>query len=508
MKRASILIVEDDRIVARDIQHQLVKMGHAVAGVTGDGAAAAALARSTHADLVLMDIRLGGKVDGIEAAHAIKTECGIPVVFLTAYVDDETVRRASLTEPFGYLVKPFEDSQLRTAVEMALYKHAAESRLRESERRYAATLASIGDAVIAVDSQGRISYMNPVALMLTGGLAADVIGAPLAEVFTLVDEDTREAMEGTASRLLRGQPMPTGVQHGLLISKNGQEWPIEELSTSLVDDGQGSHGAVLVFRELTQRRGMEKALHDAQAELARVSLVMRMGELAASIAHEINQPLAAIVTNASAGLNWLNREAPDIEETRQILGRIQDDGSRAAEVIRSLQALARKSGALISVVDMQGVIHEVIDLTRGEMQRQGVRLHVRPAELPSLVLADRVQIQQVLLNLITNAIDAMVTVNAGERALTLSISRSKTSAQKLSFAVVDTGVGLPAGHDHQIFEPFFTTKSNGMGMGLSICRTIIEAHGGCLLATSLQPRGTSFVFELPLAPIDANPAGR
>src|SRR6185369_6097463 len=168
MTPARILVVEDDRVVARDIQQQLTRIGHVVVGTTARGEDAPQLALGTQPEIVLMDIRLEGSTDGIEAAQQIRENCHIPVVFLTAYADDETVRRASITEPFGYILKPFEDLQLRTVIEMALYKHAAERRLRESERRYVATLSSIGDAVIATDDMAKITFMNPIAERLTG----------------------------------------------------------------------------------------------------------------------------------------------------------------------------------------------------------------------------------------------------------------------------------------------------------------------------------------------------
>jgi CheY-like chemotaxis protein len=163
MTPARILIVEDDRIVARDIQHQVSRIGHTVVGITPRGDDVVPLALQWQPNLVLMDIRLEGDIDGIDAAQQIREKCGIPVIYLTAYADDHTLQRAGITEPFGYLLKPFESTQLRTAIEMALYKHAAERRLRESERRYAVTLSSIGNAVIATDDKLLITLMNPAA---------------------------------------------------------------------------------------------------------------------------------------------------------------------------------------------------------------------------------------------------------------------------------------------------------------------------------------------------------
>ena len=498
MSSSRILVVEDDRVVARDIKQQLTRMGYDVVGVTALGEQACALAIETQADLVLMDIRLEGTIDGIEAAQRIRQTCQIPVVFLTAYADDETLKRAKLTEPFGYLLKPFEDSQLRTVVEMGLYKHAAEHKLRDSERKYAATLASIGDAVIATDEQYGVSYMNQVAETLTGWSMDEAKGLPLDQVFRIIDEDTREAVVGTADRVLQFGHL-TGMTHrSVLLAKDGVEWPIDESISPIIDDRGKVDGVVLVFRELTERLAIEKALRDAQADLAQMARFTTMGELAASIAHEINQPLSAIVTNAGAGLNFLRRDAPDIDETREVLQCILSDGTRAAGVIRGLQTLARKARPHLVAMDIHQTIREVLTLIRTEMKRRSVRL--LPEAFPGArwVLGDRILVQQVLLNLINNAIESMDTVEVGSRWIRLSIPDS--APRDVAIAVADNGCGLPPNMDDRIFEPFYSTKPQGMGMGLSICRSIIEAHEGRLWVTpSREGQGTEFIFSLPAA---------
>ena len=368
MTPARVLVVEDDRVVARDLRQQLTRLGYEVIGTTARGEEAAGLARAGRADLVLCDIRLEGAMDGIDAAGEIRAACDIPVVFLTAYADDETLQRARITEPLGYLLKPFEDSQLRTAVEMALYRHRADRKLR-----------------------------------------------------------------------------------------------------------------------------------DAHAELARVSGLMAMGELAASIAHEINQPLAAIVTNASAGLNWLRRAEPETAEVEQVLARIVADGTRAADVIRGLQALARKSGPALARLDLHATINEVIELIRTELQRHGVRMKVGPLdEGLRWVAGDRIQVQQVLVNLLRNGIDAIR--ESADPTRLLQVCTSAASPGQVTVAVVDSGDGIAEEHRDRLFDAFFTTRRDGMGMGLAICRSIVEAHHGRLWAEPHAPRGTRLVFELPGAP--------
>ena len=249
--------------------------------------------------------------------------------------------------------------------------------------------------------------------------------------------------------------------------------------------------------DITERRHAEEALRNAQAELARVARLTTMGELVASIAHEINQPLAAVATNGDACLRWLNRDKPDLDEARDAASRVVRDAHRAGEVIRSLRALTKKSGPQLTRLDIHDAIEEVLALTRGELQRHGVVLHTDLAAGDRPVLGDRVQLQQVLLNLIMNGIQAMAAVTDRRRELTVSVARAEPD--RVQVAVEDTGPGLDPAIAQRIFEPFFTTKSDGLGMGLSICRSIIEAHGGHLWASPRAPHGTAFHFTIPIA---------
>jgi PAS domain S-box-containing protein len=251
-----------------------------------------------------------------------------------------------------------------------------------------------------------------------------------------------------------------------------------------------------VVMDITERRHAEEALRDAQAELERAARLTTMGELAASIAHEINQPLAAIVSNGGAGLRWLNRETPDIDEAREAFARMLSNGQRAADVIRGLRALAKKSGPQLTTFDIDDAIQEVLMLTRNEAERQGVALRTDLAVGDQPVMGDRVQLQQVLLNLILNGIDAMKTVT--DRPRELAVSSALTDTGSVLIAVEDSGPGLDPAIAQHIFEPFVTTKPEGLGMGLSICRSIIDAHGGRLWASPGETHGTLFRFTLPI----------
>jgi PAS domain S-box-containing protein len=252
--------------------------------------------------------------------------------------------------------------------------------------------------------------------------------------------------------------------------------------------------------DIDDRKRADETLRHAQEDLARVTRVTTMGELVASIAHEVNQPLAAIVTNANASLRWLAAAPPNLGEVREATVRIIADGNRASDVVGRIRGLLTKKETQKEPLEVDDVIGDVIALTKSEAQRNGTSVQLELAAAPIIVLADRVQLQQVLLNLILNGMDAMHGVT-GPRTLTIQSRRHEPSA--VFVAVRDSGGGIAEEHLPHIFDAFYTTKSGGLGMGLAIGRSIIEAHGGRIWATSEPARGATFQFTLPAAGSDA-----
>ncbi len=270
MDKKRILVVEDERIVAMDLEDTLAELGYQVVAVVPSGEQALELAQSEAPDLVLMDIVLEGALNGVDTASRMR-ELDLPVVYLTAYADESTVERAKLTEPFGYLVKPFEVRELRTTIEMALYKHRMESKLRRSEQWLDTTLRSIGDAVIATDTQGRVRLMNAVAEALTGWSQDDASDRPLEEVFRIINEETRQEAENPVARALREGRVVGLANHTVLISRQGIETPIADSAAPIRDRRNRIEGVVLVFRDITEERRTQRALA-AEKELLAVTL--------------------------------------------------------------------------------------------------------------------------------------------------------------------------------------------------------------------------------------------
>ena len=246
--------------------------------------------------------------------------------------------------------------------------------------------------------------------------------------------------------------------------------------------------------QLTERKRADEALREAQVELAHVTRVTTIGGLAAAIAHEINQPLAAVITNGSACLRWLAGTTPNLDEARQAVGRIIRDGNRASDVIAKIRALLRKTGTEKERLDMNDVIREVVALAQSEIRRNGVALRAQLEGNIPPVLGDRVQLQQVVLNLIMNGIEAMSAV--GDRPRELIISTQSGEIDQVHVTVQDSGIGLDPKSMERIFDAFYTTKSEGMGMGLAISRSIVENHDGRLWAVPNDGPGATFQFTL------------
>ncbi len=279
MSKTRILIVEDEIIVATDIQTTLLSLGYDVLDIVSSGEEAIQKVQELQPDFVLMDIRLQGELDGIQAAEAIAEKFSVPILFLTAYADQKTLERAKLTKPMGYILKPFEERDLYTTIEIALYRHQMEKQLSEKSQWLNTVLTSIGDAVIASNLQNFVTFMNPVAETLTGWQQQDAVNQPLTEVFKIFDEITRSEIDSPIAQALQTGSIAYLVDGAMLLSKNGTEIPIDQSAAPIRDANGAIQGSVLVFRDITEKKQIQQqlihnAFHDVLTGLPNRALFM------------------------------------------------------------------------------------------------------------------------------------------------------------------------------------------------------------------------------------------
>jgi len=346
------------------------------------------------------------------------------------------------------------------------------------------------DAVCVVGRDYRYQRVNPVYERMQQIPAEGIVGMHVAEL------PGSDVFERTAKphldRCLAGEHVRYGEW---FTTAAGRQYLSVSLSP-LHPESDRVEAALVIIRDLTDHMLAVESLQAAQAELAHVTRVMTLGELAASIAHEVNQPLSAIVADASAALNWLEAPAPDLAMIRESLAAVVKDSHRAADVIQRIRQLATKSSPQKIRLDLGDVVRDVVALVRGELHRQEVSLTLDlAADLP-LVRGDRVQLQQVFLNIAMNGIEAMAPVR--DRPRELVVRSGMLGSGDVVVAVQDAGVGVAPETIEQLFSAFFTTKPGGMGMGLSISRSIVEAHGGWIRASANPTHGTTFEVVLPV----------
>jgi PAS domain S-box-containing protein len=505
----SILVVEDEVLIAHDIRRILTGFGYDVLPLVTTGLDALHAADTRPPDLVLMDIKLRGPMDGIEAAAILQEKHHTPVVYLTSHSDETTLTRAKSTSPSGYVIKPFTDRELRTSIEVALSKHELESKLVAKERWFSSTLRSIGDAVIATDEHEAIQFMNGVAETLTGWKSAEAIGRPLGEVVRLVDPDNKP-LAGPVTHALRSG-FAAMLQNGLeLVSKDGSRLHIDDGATLIKDEQGVVLGRVVVFRDITDRVKMEK-------RLALSERLASVGRMAAEVAHEINNPLAYVTLNVSYVLDELPAVGADgglsfqlsgaqIGEIRKALQDVAGGCERVRTIVQGLRRFARVEDSVCTLVDLPDVLDAAARMTANAI-RHHARLQFAYGTTP-FVEASEGQLVQVFTNLLINAYQAI-----GDGTPSGNEVRIVTFTDEGGRAVVeihDTGCGIPGESLAGIFEPFFTTKGadEGTGLGLPICQGIVTALGGLITVESALGKGSVFRVVLPPATRGPDAPGR
>jgi two-component system, LuxR family, sensor kinase FixL len=378
------------------------------------------------------------------------------------------------------------------AAQLAAKLQTSEMSLRASEEQFRAVVESVPNAILLVDGQGKVTLTNPPAHALFGYAREELIGRPVELLIPARYRSSHEAYRQSYGVDARARVMGFG-RELYALHKEGSEVPVEVVLKPM---RMADALFVLVsLVDITERRQNERTAARQRDEIAHLSRVATLGELSGSLAHEINQPLMGILSNAQAALRFLARDDADLDEVREILVDIVEDDKRAGEVIRRLRALLKKGEMQHRPLDIGSVIDDVLRLTRNDLMNRDVAVSTELTPDLPLVLGDRIQLQQVLLNLVLNACEAMDAVPGTPR---VHIRTLRTEGAGVEISVSDRGGGIPPGDLERIFEPFVTTKELGIGLGLSICRTIIIAHGGRLWAENIG-EGATFRFTLPLS---------
>jgi PAS domain S-box-containing protein len=372
-------------------------------------------------------------------------------------------------------------------------RRKAEEQLRLAEDRARLVLDSSLDAVITIDASGAITGWSKSAEDIFGWSCQAAVGKRIVDI--IIPMQYREAhSQGFEHFLATGEgPILNRRIEITALHRAGHEFPVELTVTAIRLEPTWHFTAFL--RDLTDKRRVEEALREARDELTRVTRLTAMGQLSASIAHEVNQPLTAIAANSDTCLYWLTREEPDLAKARAAAHRLTKDARRASEIITHIKALMNKTPVERVQFDITEMVRNVLKLTQGELQKHRITTLVDLHESVPRISGDRVQLQQVILNLVLNSIESMMLVE--DRPRTLSIRSQVLNNGMVEVSFHDTGVGFGSAAVDRLFDAFFTTKRNGTGMGLAICRSIIEAHEGQISATPAVPFGAVFQFSLP-----------
>jgi two-component system cell cycle sensor histidine kinase/response regulator CckA len=494
-----ILVVEDEILVAEDLRERLTQMGYEVCDIMDTAEDAIAAVEKLAPDLVLLDIHLRGERDGIDVANHLRKYSQTPVIFLTAHADEATLERAGITEPLGYVLKPFDGRELRAAIEMALHRHRGEQRLRKMERWLATTLQSIGDGVVAADRSGRITFMNAVAEAITGWTRQDAIGRPFDEVMIFERGDPQgrvlgllelAASEGVIIHL--GDPYT-------LRSREGGVVAIDQSIAPIRDDEDEITGVVCIVRDATAKRREEEAQRLLQQRMEEAQRLESLGVLAAGIAHDFNNLLTAILGNCSICQARLPEQSPE----QPLLDEISQAAERAANLCNQMLAYAGKGQAALRPVHLERSVKDTVQLLQTAMHPQTELVLDLAENLPPLA-ADPGQLQQVITNLVLNAAEALegqpgrLGVRTGLESLSAPdlaacrIGADLPPGDYLVLEISDTGPGMRPEILARIFDPFFTTKFQGRGLGLAAVIGIVRAHHGAVRVESTQGLGTTF----------------
>jgi len=512
VKAPTILIVEDEGIIARDIRQQLTELGYQVVGDTPTGEEAIVLTEQLKPNLVLMDIHLAGKMDGIEAAQAIRKRFGTPVVFLTAFAGGETLERAKLTEPFGYIIKPFDERYLHTAIEMALYKHRAETQMRRAYDEQATILRTALDGFFMADWQGRLLDVNESSCAMLGYSREELLKMSLADLDATPDKEKFVGLEGLK------QPAPVRFERAQR-RKDGRTILVEMSVNYLPHSG----GRIFCFaRDITERRAAEDALMHLNEELE-VRVSMRTQDLEearldaekankakanflATMTHELRTPLNGVIGTLDV-LKQTTLEGHQVE----MLDLVSESANSLLSIVDDILDFSKIEAGRLGVESLPMVAHAVVEKAAAVLAPLAAKMDVEltlftDPRIPTRVLGDSVRLKQVLLNLTNNAIKFSSRMDHPSRvSLRAVLVEKSVDNTVVDFEVSDNGIGMEAETIASLFRPFaqgdasISRRFGGTGLGLAISRNLVELMGGRISVTSDPGKGSTFRVRIPFA---------
>lgn len=485
-KKASIMIVEDEFVVSHDLAVSLTDLGYTVCAQVDSGTGAIQQAGQHHPDLILMDIRLKGEMDGIQAAACIHQLYRMPVIFLTAHADQELLKRAKIAEPFGYLLKPFTKADLYTALEVGLYKARLESRLRRSEDRFKQMADQLPTVICELNRDYQVQFINRAGLQLLG-LGPDDFrrGIDLRRHLQHAegaDDPFREALLGLAS----------GPSEKVVLKKDGSPITVIARCAPIHEENR----IVGVRASLTDI----SELKHSQEQLSHVHRMETVGTLAGGIAHEFNNALTTIMT----GIELLRMHSGDLAKTQRYLDNMQAVSDRMAHLIRLLLAYAGQGQWRIATMPLSHFVATALERAVSIDDRQIELTTELQVDGPPVAL-DEAQFQMIIAALVANAVEAIqgkgrITISTGEARLEANDVQSMAGLRPGHYAwltVEDNGRGMQESVRRRIFEPFFSTKFQGRGLGMASVYGIVKNHGGWIGVDSHSGRGTRVIIYFP-----------
>lgn len=505
MTKANILVVEDEAIVAKDLRNRLQRFGYMVPGVASSGQEAINKALEFRPDLVLMDIRLKGQMDGVEAAQEIHRHLDIPVIYLTAYADDNTLERAKVTEPFGYLLKPFKERELQTNIEIALTKHKLEKELKASQKWLSTLLKSIGDGVIASNAQEVVNFMNPVAENLTGWQQSEALGRNSSEIFNIANAVTRNSITSPIKQALQEGAVVELPEDTILISKNGQEIPIDDSAAPIKDDKDNIMGAVLIFRDITERKkaneSRKKQIEQAQVVAQLEELNQVKNEFLSLVSHELRSPL----NNMKVMIQMLQVSA-NPEEFQRYLDLMIVECDREIDLINDLLDLQRLETSCYFPVTPDALLLQqwlpfLIEPFQARVAEHQQTLQLNLPSDSITLISDRTSLERILTELLNNA--CKYTPAGGEIILGVRQNSSVTTITvSNSVEITSTELALIFNKFYRIPNTDFWNQG-GTGLGLAIIQKLVAQLEGSIEVESAEG-WTTFSVTLPdlVLPID------